>query len=172
MIKSLLVNEPIYLILLIPFFLSLLTTSNTNLYLLNASIILFFCFSHLYFDYSYLDAWVFVIILVLSYLYRKKEKIGELVKFKDAVYFTGIEKYVYDRDFKLLLTEEEFRLFIDIAQMKKNKDNLNLAVEGEKIEKIIYIATIPAYRSLILKSNETIISYLHEGSWLGRYILK
>ena len=97
---------------------------------------------------------------------------ANLFSSKDEVVFSSIEKYVYDSDFKLLFTEEEFKMFISIAEMKKRKEKGSLAQEGEIIDKVIYIARIPEYKSLTLKAKDMLISYLHEGSWLGKSRVK
>lgn len=134
---------------------------------MNICILLIFAYSYLKKNSSYLDVWALLLVIGIFIFYDNRQKLAYILNYESKLTFEGIEKYIYDRDFKILFTEEEFRLFLNIAQMKKVKDTTLLAVEGEKIDKIIYLAMIPSYRSVMLRSRDTTISYLHEGAWLG-----
>ena len=119
-------------------------------------------------DDSYIDSYILIIFTIVILIYKFREKVAGVLFSKHEVNFSGIEKYVYDRDFKQLFTEKEFKMFISFAELKKIQSKGALACEGTRIEKIIYVATIPEYKSLTLESRDVIISYLHEGSWLGK----
>lgn len=167
MVKFFTFEEPYYIILIIPLVISSLTTSKNFLLVLNLAILFIFDLIYLERRQAYIDAWFLLFVIFGIILYHLRHRFVEWLNRDKGIEFEGIEKYIYDRDFKILFTEEEFRLFLNIAQMKKAKDKVDLVVEGDKVEKLIYFATIPAYRSVLLKSKTTTISYLHEGAWVG-----
>jgi hypothetical protein len=161
-------EEPFYIFLVVALILSSLTTSTKSLYILNTIVLVTFSFAFIYTDDSYIDAYILLFFTIVILIYKIREKLAGLLNPHEGVAFSGIEKYVYDRDFKQLFTEEEFKLFISFAELKKIKLKGALAREGTKIDKVIYVATIPEYKSLTLESKNVIISYLHDGAWLGK----
>jgi hypothetical protein len=162
-------EEPFYIFLICHLIVSSLTTSKRYLYVMNLLILIFFSVLFINTNTTCISGWILLFVVFLVILYNSKNKLIKLFGNEEKVEFNSMEKYIYDRDFKLLFTEEEFKIFISLGQMKVTKDKDNLALEDSYYDKLIYIATIPAYRSVMLKAKDTLISYLHEGSWLGKF---
>ena len=161
-------QEPFYIFLICHLVVSTLTTSNRCLYVTNLIIVLIFSL-FLLTDNAYCPVgWILLSSVFLIIIYKLKHKLIKLFTSAEKIEFDSMEKYIYDRDFRLLFSEEEFKTFISLGQMKITKDCDNLAFEDSHFDKLIYIATIPAYRSVMLKAKNTLISYLHEGAWLGK----
>lgn len=167
MVKFFSFEEPFYIFLIVPIYVSTLTTSNKYLLIINQSTLLIFDLIYLTYDKSYIDAWVLLIMLLFSICFITRNSLNKLISSNNVIVLEGLQKYIYDRDFKDLFTEDEFLCLMNLALLKKTVNKKNLAVEGECFDKIIYLATIPSYPSIVLKTKNTVISYLHEGSWLG-----
>ncbi len=162
-------EEPYYIFLICQLIVSSMTTSKKYLYVMNLLILTFFSLFLLTTNTSCVIGWILLSLVFLIILYNLRHKLVKLFGQVEKIEFNSMEKYIYDRDFKLLFTEDEFKTFISLGQMKVTKDKDNLALEDAHFDKLIYIATIPAYRSVMLKAKDTLISYLHEGSWLGKF---
>jgi hypothetical protein len=161
------INQPFYIFLVIPIIVSSLTTSTKMLYYLDILVLFVFGMGVLIIDMYFIDGWVILLSLFVVITYKNKDRIQKLFTPSEKVEFSEVEKYVYDREFKLLFTEEEFKTLMSIAQLKTTHSVDFLALEQDKFDRIIYLVTIPAYRSVMLQSKETVISYLHDGAWLG-----
>lgn len=158
MFGFLIFDDPLYFFLFVPLVMCLCTE---KMHKLNFAFILSCCILSLRRNVLYFDIWI-LLLLIINKTFEKyiyKQNTNEIL--------FELEKYIYDRDFKLHFTEDEFKLLFSIAQIKKSKNKFEIVKEGEKTDKIIYFATIPVYKSIYLKSKDTFISFIHEGSWLG-----
>ena len=169
MVNFFLAESPFMILLLASIILSSITTTKQYLFYMDILILLSADFIFLLINIHFIDAWLLLFITLFIFIHKNKESLTRIFSSGNKIKLEGIEQYIYDRDFKFLFTEEEFKMLLDISQLRKTKDKLNLATEGEKIDKLIYLATVPKYKSLILKTKDTIISYLKEGAWLGKY---
>jgi hypothetical protein len=150
-------EEPFNLILIIPIFVSLATTSKFHIKSLNVTLLFLFCFFFIQYVESY-------IILILLALFLSKNFILKLIKKKYK--FTDLQKEIYHRDFSLL-TEEEFTNLFENARMISTKSQKHLMTTGDRLDKVYYFAQVPPPSVIHLKMKNTIISYIREGSWIG-----
>ena len=167
MVDLITIKEPFYIFPIVSIITSSITTSKRWLFLINLTVLLIFCFFFLYVDVYLIDIWIVFILTILIIINSLRAKLTKYFSSGSNVTFEAVEKYIYDRDFKLLFNEEEFKLLFNTAVMKKTKERIELSKEGENFERVFYLATIPSYKSVILKAKNTTISYLHEGAWLG-----
>jgi hypothetical protein len=167
MIRFFTIEEPFYIFLIVPLIISTFTTSKTWLRILNLVILKIFFVFLIAGDISLLDSWLFLSLMIGISVYfiwtriRTKYFSGSQISLNDT------EQYIYDRDFRSLMKEEEFRMFFNLGRKESFKNKGYLAEEGMKFEKVFYLASIPAYKSILLKSKNTLISYLRAGSWIG-----
>jgi hypothetical protein len=147
-------------------------------------ILLIFCTTNLSMNLYFFDLW-FIVLYTLFYFifpiikgslkYLKKKELDKIEHElnhnhePDHMHFPleGMEKFIYERDFKQVLSEHDFRVFFEMAELKKLKKSTELAREGESFENVFYFAKIPGRKSIVLKNKDTAISYLEEGSWIG-----
>ncbi len=160
------IEEPFYIFLVLPLIYSSLNPSNDYTLIANISALLLFDIHYLSKDKSYLDAWILLGFIIYWVGYLSRSKIAEYTS-EDKIEFEAIEKYIFDRDFKSILTESEFRSLFNFSQMKKTRDGIDLAVAGKKIDKVVYMGLIPSYGSVIMKCDEVTICAMNEGDWGG-----
>jgi hypothetical protein len=83
--------------------------------------------------------------------------------------FSDLEKLIYERNFKDVFTQFQFRMLLDKARVEYLSSNESqICKVGQSFKEVIYIAQINDGFSVELRDeNERIISNVKEGSWIG-----
>lgn len=83
--------------------------------------------------------------------------------------FKPQEKEIYDRDFKEVFNEHEFKLFLSKGKVDfLSTHESQICKIGQSFKEVIYIAHINEGFTITLEdSNENLITTISEGSWIG-----
>src|SRR5690606_13009471 len=150
MVNLFTIEEPYYTVLLIPIIVSTLTTSKLFTISLNITLLILFSF----FTFQYLETYI---VLFFIFCFLTKNFFKKI--FKRKILLTDLQREIYNRDF-YLLTEEQFILFFEKANLITTKLPKQITAIGTNFNKVYYFAKIPRHNMVHLKFNEHILSYI------------
>jgi len=80
-----------------------------------------------------------------------------------------MENYIYEKDFRNILTRNEFNFLFSSAKSNRLRENSSNIIcdQNENSNKIFYFAIIPLYSHIDMKKNNILINCLTESSWYG-----
>jgi hypothetical protein len=79
-----------------------------------------------------------------------------------------IEKTVFRKSFHRVFKPFQFKKVFELAGYKKTMLNKNFIIGGDSLRSIYYFPKIPKYERVVLKDKDTVLSYLNDGSWIGK----
>lgn len=112
-----------------------------------------------------LDHFFYNFAFVIINCYQNYRLLGKVIPPK----FDEEEKEIYERDFKEVFDNFEFRMLLDEGRRDYLSSNESQVCKfGQSFKEIIYVAKIhPGYR-VVLEDNEgNMVSEVQEGSWIG-----
>jgi hypothetical protein len=163
----LLADNPLVIILLIPIIVSINVTSKLNTKLVGFFCLIVFSILNIIQYHSYPELWGIIIYVLIhsALLLMKWNKQREYTKIGKTL----PEEYAYirNRDFSILTNDEFDELFSNCRKVKtKNKEKI-LTNSTQRFDKVYYFAYVPKNALITIRYQNTIISYIKEGSWVG-----
>jgi hypothetical protein len=168
MSNYLLSDHPLTIILLLPIIISVNVTSKLNTKIVGFSCLLLFSLLNIIsLNKTYPELWAIIIYVLIhsALLLMKWNKQKEYTKLGKTL----PEEYAYirNRDFAILSNDEFDELFNNCRKVKtKNKEKI-LTNSSQRFDKVYYFAYVPKNALITIRYQNTIISYIKEGSWVG-----
>lgn len=112
-----------------------------------------------------LDHGIFNFVYIIINVYQIIRHLRKLIK-PD---FDDQEKIIYERDFKEIFSEVEFKLLLSKSRKDYYSNNISqICTSGQTFKELIYIAYIHEDYSVVLENDQgKLISILKPGSWIG-----
>lgn len=112
-----------------------------------------------------LDHGIFNLVYIIINVYQIIRHLRKLIK-PD---FDDQEKIMYERDFKDIFSEVEFKILLSKSRKDYYSNNISqICTSGQTFKELIYIAYIHEDYSVVLEDDQgKLISILKPGSWIG-----
>jgi len=160
-------TKPYYILLIIPnIFWIILEKSQSIKILLSFSLFTFSSFL-LFQSLFYIDIWITFAISITLFLFSLFSK--EKFNIQGNFLIGDMEKFIYEKDFRNILSAKEFNFLFSSAKPNRVRENNSnvICFQNENFNKIYYFAIIPLSSPIDIKKNEVLIGFLKESSWFG-----